>query len=30
MGNDDAKLISNIRSQLDRLMLQLAEIERER
>ncbi|EFO22697.1 hypothetical protein LOAG_05783 [Loa loa] len=30
MGGDDAKLISNIRSQLDRLMLQLSEIEHER
>ncbi|CAG9529583.1 unnamed protein product [Cercopithifilaria johnstoni] len=30
MDNDDAKLVSNIRSQLDRLMLQLTEIEQER
>uniref|UniRef100_A0A0R3S306 Protein LZIC n=1 Tax=Elaeophora elaphi TaxID=1147741 RepID=A0A0R3S306_9BILA len=30
MGGDEAKLISNIRSQLDRLMLQLAEIEQEK
>ncbi|MCP9264387.1 Protein LZIC [Dirofilaria immitis] len=30
MSSDDAKLISNIRGQLDRLMLQLAEIEREK
>ncbi|KAL3997734.1 Beta-catenin-interacting protein ICAT family protein [Acanthocheilonema viteae] len=30
MGSDDAKLISNIRNQLDRLMLQLAEIEKEK
>ncbi|VDK79597.1 unnamed protein product [Litomosoides sigmodontis] len=30
MGSDEAKLISNIRSHLDRLVLQLAEIEQEK